>query len=145
MNNIKTYLAGCMLKHLLDGQYEKATEWRKYATEKLADAGIKVFDPTINSIEQFRFPKEYINGVILQNYTYLKKCDMLLLNLDSFEDSIGSIGEITLAWEHKKPVIAFGKCLKWTNSPHFQSMITLTLPDVESACDYIILMYNQKV
>lgn len=145
MSKINGYLAGCMLKHLLNREYEKATEWRAYARDKLSDSGIGVFDPTVNSLEQFKFPKEYNNGVILQNYTYLKKCDILILNLDSFEDSIGSIGEITLAWEYKIPVIAFGTCSKWVNSPHFQSMVTVILPDLDSACDYIISMYNQKI
>jgi len=145
MRNTSVYLVGAMSAFYYSGEYERATDWRKYANSKLSDTGILVFDPTNNSHEHFNFPKEYNGGVIFQNYTYLTKCDVLLVNLDKFDDSIGSIWEVGVAWEHHKPVVAFGTCDKWSNRPHFQSLFTAIFDDVESACDYIISLYSQKI
>lgn len=127
------------------GEYSRATDWREYVYDTLHEAEIRVFDPTENSTEHYKFPKEYNGGVIYQNYTYLRNCDILLVNLDMIEDSIGSVWEMSIAWAEHKPVIAFGECEKWRDRPHFQSLITVKTDTVEEACDYIISMYSQKI
>ena len=136
------YESGAMSTFFYSGEYHKAKEWRHYAKEKLTECGFKIFDPTKNSESNFEYPSALNEGVILQNYTYLMKSDILLVNLDRISESIGSIWEICLAWEYKKPVIAFGECSKWKDSPHFQSLCSIILPDIESACEYILSMYD---
>lgn len=139
------YLAGSMTYYMREGRYNEATDWRVKATEILTDAGITIFDPTINSKTHYAYPPEYDGGVILQNHTYLKKCDFVLLNLEAFEDSIGSVWEVSMVWAEHKPVIAFGRCVKWEKRPHFKALMTIILDNVEDACDYILSMYDQKI
>lgn len=139
-----TYLGGSMSGFFGDN-YTKATEWRRYAKEKLQDCGEQVFDPTINSEEHFSYPASLNEGVIVQNYAHLKKCDLLLVNLENIEDSIGTIWELSVAWLEHKPVIAFGKCEKWKDRPHFQSLVPVIHKTVQDACDYILSMYSQKL
>lgn len=143
--SITCYLAGSMSDFYFSGEYDKATKWRDYAKGKLRDIGIKVFDPTENSEKHFKYPVETEGGIILQNYTYLSNCDLVLLNLDKFENSIGSIWEVSVAWQNKLPVIAFGKCKKWQDRPHFKSLIDVRFETVEDACDYICSMYGCKL
>lgn len=143
MKDIKAYCAGAMSIFFRRGEYEKATRWRDYANNELKDAGISVFDPTVGSEKHYGYPQSHNGGVIFQNYAYLKKCDLVLLNLDEFDDSIGSVWEVSMAWAEKKPVIAFGECEKWKDRPHFKSLITIQLPTVEEAVEYIKDMYNQ--
>ena len=145
MKKINIYLTGAMSAYYYAGEYEKAKQWRDYAKQKLRDCDFGVFDPTDNSEIHFKYPTYLNSGVIFQNYTYLKNCDILLVNLDKIEDSIGSIWEISMAWAEHKPIVAFGRCDKWKERPHFQSMISVILDNVETACDYILTMYNQKI
>lgn len=143
--SLNSYLIGNMSSFMAAGEYHKATEWREYCKQRLIDVGIKVFDPTFNSIEHFKNPPELDCGVIMQNYTYLKKCDLAIVNLEKLEESIGSLWEVTICWEYKKPVIAFGECKLFANRPHFKSMMPIVLPDRESACDYVLSIYNQTL
>jgi len=139
------YECGAMTAFYKSGEYDKATKWRNYVKEYFKESNIKIFDPTDNSEMHFNHPVTYYNGVILQNYTYLKECDLVLVNLEYFEESIGSIWEVSAAWLEHKPVIAFGRCKKFEDRPHYKSLITLQLPSVEDACDYILSMYRQKI
>lgn len=143
--SISIYLAGAISPYLNSRDSGKATEWRGFAKELLEDCGIKVFDPTELLDEHLKFPNEYNNGIIFQNYAYLNKCDIMLLNLDKFEDSVGSIFEVSIMWQQHKPVIAFGECPVWSDRPHFRSIISIKLNNVQDACDYIASMYNQKL
>jgi nucleoside 2-deoxyribosyltransferase len=145
MNQSKVYLAGAMSAFYNSGEYHKATEWREYAKRVLTEADIAIFDPTDNSQKHFTYPSSLNEGVILQNYTYIKKCDIILVNIEKLDDSIGSIWELSAAWIEHKPVIGFGKCDKWMDRPHFQGLVPVVLDTVEDACDYIISMYNQKI
>jgi len=143
--SLTCYLAGNMSDFYLNGEYDNATKWRQYAKSKFKDVGIKVFNPTENSVEHFKYPAELDKGIILQNYTYLSKCDLILVNLEKYESSIGSIWETCIAWEKHMPVIAFGECLKWQDRPHFKDIITVKLDTVEDACDYIISMFDYRL
>jgi nucleoside 2-deoxyribosyltransferase len=126
-------------------RYEEATKWREYSKQRLNDIGIKIFDPTDKSLTHFTYPESTHNGIILQNYIYLKKCDAVLVSLEMFEDSVGSIWEVSMAWAEHKPVIAFGNCEKWKDRPHFKSLITVQFDTVKEACEYILSMYSQNI
>jgi nucleoside 2-deoxyribosyltransferase len=134
-----------MSAHMGANEYEKATQWREYSAEHLGRYDIIAFDPTHNSVEHFNLPASFDNGIIFQNYSYIAKSDVGLLNLDHFEDSIGSIWEVSMLWQQHKPVVAFGRCDKWQNRPHFKSLITVHVDTVEEACDYIASMYEQRI
>jgi nucleoside 2-deoxyribosyltransferase len=138
-------MCGAMTAFYDNGRYEDATKWREYVRNYFNETTIKTFDPTHNSLIHFTYPQEYYNGIILQNYAYLKQCEIIIVNLDLFDDSIGSVWEVSTAWMEHKPVIAFGKCPKWENRPHFKSLITVCLDNVEEACEYILSMYGQKI
>jgi nucleoside 2-deoxyribosyltransferase len=142
---MELYTIGAMTAFYNANRYEDATKWREYVKDFFKDTNIHVFDPTDNSKLHFTYPTDFHNGVILQNYAYLKKCDITLVNLDLFEDSIGSVWETSVAWMEHKPVVAFGKCKIWENRPHFKSLITVQLETVEDACEYILSMFRQKI
>lgn len=142
---ITVYLAGAMSGFHESGEYHKATEWRDYTRDCFAESNIRVFDPTHNSLRHFTYSTDLNRGVIHQNHAYLKKCDIVLVNLERLDDSVGSVWEISMAWADHKPVIGFGSCEKWESRPHFQSLITASFGSVGDACDYIISMYNQKI
>jgi len=142
---LTVYECGAMTAFYEANRYEDATKWREYVKGYFKETNILIFDPTYNSLTHFTYPTEYYNGVILQNYTYLKDCEIVLVNLDMFEDSIGSIWELSTAWLEHKPVIAFGECSKWNDRPHFKSLITVKLNNIEDACEYILAVYGQKI
>jgi nucleoside 2-deoxyribosyltransferase len=139
------YLAGAMSKYYEENRYDEATKWRKYVKDYFNESSITIFDPTDESEKHYKYPPEFYNGVILQNYAYLKLCDFILVNLEYFEDSVGTIWECSIAWAEHKPIIAFGKCNKWKDRPHMRSLITVQLDTVEDASEYILSMYRQKI
>lgn len=139
------YECGAMTAFYEIGEYEKATQWRKYVKEFFTETNIKTFDPTDNSETHFNYPVDYSGGIIYQNYLYLRQCDIVLVNLELFEESIGSIWEVSTAWLQHKPIVAFGKCKKWKDRPHLKSLVTVQLNTVEDACEYILSMYRQKI
>lgn len=141
---MKAYLCGAMSSFYETNEYNKAVQWRKTAKQRLEDSDIDAFDPTVGSQQAFKMGVSFNNGVIYQNYAYLKDCDFLLVNLDRIEDSIGSLWEISTAWLLHKPVIAFRVCSKWTNRPHWQSLITIQMNTLDDAIYYIQTMYSQK-
>ena len=131
-----------MSAHYQENNYENATEWRDFAKTELEACGLKVFNPTENSKEHYLYPPELNCGVITQNYTFIKRCDVLLVNLDRIEDSIGSIWELSMAWIEHKPVVAFGSCPKWEKRPHFQSLVPIIFDTASEACEYISSMFS---
>lgn len=143
--SLLVYGAGCMMDYYINNEYAKATEWRQYAKKKFEDVGIRFFDTTQNSLEHFKFPKEYSRGIPEQNYVYLSHSNLVLLNLEDFDKSLGSIWETSIASHLHIPVIAFGKFPKWEGRPHYNHIITIQTDTVGEATDYIISMYNQKI
>lgn len=134
------YLAGTMTYFDKQGQFYKATGWRKTSTELLIDAYIRVFNPCINYSEN----KEYAaKGVVNQNLTYLKKSDILLVNLEEFDKSAGSMFELFFAYMNHIPVIAFGENYLYPNQPHVSESISMHFKDVYEAIDYITSMFAQ--
>lgn len=138
----RVYLAGAMSCFQEEGNYAPAVGWREKATVFLDASGIKVFNPTYLSEEQFSF-KPGAPGVILQNYSYINKCDAILVNLDKLEESIGSIWELSIAWENNKSVVGFGTCEKFKNRPHFDALVPVRIETLEEACEYLIWGFCQ--
>ena len=140
MNNFKkkVYLAGAISYFYNTNQHKRATAWRERATECLGQFDIKCFDPCKESPTCWEYPQD---GLIKQNYFYLKNCDIVLVNLDMINDSVGTIWELSMAWKKHKSVIAFGKT-PWLDRPHMRSLIDVRFDTLDEALNYITDMYE---
>lgn len=132
------YLAGAISYFYNTNQSKRATEWRDKAERFLKDYNIKCFNPCKESPYCWNYPQE---GLIKQNYFYLKNCDIVLVNLDMINDSIGTVWELSMAWAEHKPVVAFGKT-PWLDRPHMRSLIDVKFETLNEALDYIVDMYE---
>jgi len=136
------YLAGAMTAYDLDGCFEKATEWRGYVTNHF-DCNysyLHTFDPSIN----YSVNKEYNSkGVVNQNLTYLKKSDIILVNLDELDKSPGTLFEIYYAYLNNIPVVAFNSNYLYGIQPHITESITMKFKNMFEAIDYVGSMYSQ--
>lgn len=131
------YLAGAISYFYNINQKERATAWRTKAVEYFKPYDIKCFNPCDEPSECWQYPQ---SGLIKQNYFYLKNCDIVLVNLDMINDSIGTVWELSMAWRDHKPIIAFGKT-PWLDRPHMLSLMDIRLDTLDEALDYISNMY----
>ena len=136
--NKSVYLAGAISYYRNIGKPEQAEEWRKQAQETLNYYDIKCFNPCDESPICWDYAQD---GLIKQNYYYLNNCDIVLVNLDAINDSIGTIWELSMAWRDHKPVIAFGTT-SWLDRPHMNSLIDMKFDTLSEALDYITSMYS---
>ena len=136
--NKSVYLAGAISYFYNTKQKERATKWRTKAKECLGQFNMKCFNPCDEPSDCWQYPQ---GGLIKQNYFYLKNCDIILLNLDMINDSIGTIWELSMAWREHKPIVAFGKT-PWLERPHMQSLIDVKFNTLDEALDYIVDMYG---
>lgn len=132
------YLAGAISYFYNIKSPRRATVWREQAEEYLNDYNIKCFNPCKESQSCWEYPQ---TGLIKQNYFYLKNCDIILVNLDMINDSVGTVWELSMAWRDHKPIVAFGTT-HWLNRPHMQSLIDVRFDTVDEALDYIVDMYE---
>lgn len=132
------YLAGAISYFYNTNQPKRATAWREKATECLEQFNIKCFDPCKESPSCWNYPQD---GLIKQNYFYLKNCDIILVNLDMINDSIGTAWELSMAWRDHKPIVAFGKT-PWLDRPHMRSLIDVHFEKLDEALSYIADMYE---
>lgn len=136
------YLAGAMSAYDLDGCFEKAIEWRSYATNHFYHNydSVHTFDPCTN----YSTNKGYNSkGVVNQNLTYLKKSDIILINLEELDRSPGTLFEIYYAYMNNIPVIAFNSNYLYGIQPHITESITMKFENIAEAIDYIGSMYTQ--
>lgn len=132
------YLAGAISYFINTNQQDRATKWRDKAEEYLGQFDIKCFNPCKESPHCWEYPQE---GLIKQNYFYLKNCDIILVNLDMINDSVGTIWELSMAWREHKPIVAFGKT-PWLERPHMLSLFDVRFENLDKALEYITDMYE---
>lgn len=132
------YLAGAISYFINTNQKNRATEWRDRAEKYLGQFDIKCFNPCKEDPRCWNYPQE---GLIKQNYFYLKNCDIILVNLDMINDSVGTIWELSMAWKEHKTVIAFGKT-PWLERPHMRSLYDVRFDTLTDALDYITDMFE---
>ena len=132
------YLAGAISYFYNINQPLRATVWREKAEQYFEELDIKCFNPCKESPRCWEYPQE---GLINQNYFYLKNCDIILVNLDMINDSVGTIWELSMAWKEHKPIVAFGKT-HWLERPHMRSLISVKFNTLHEALDYITDMYE---
>ena len=132
------YLAGAISYFYNINEHKRATVWREKATETLGQFDIKCFDPCKESDACWNYPQD---GLIKQNYFYIKNCDIILVNLDMINDSVGTVWELSMAWKDHKQVVAFGKT-HWLERPHMRSLIDVRFDTLDEALSYITDMYE---
>lgn len=138
------YLAGCITLYDALGTLEEAETWRKIAQEKLEDLGYKVFNPTINYKRNKDIAYKDSRIVVEQNLTYLKKTDIVLVNLEHLNDSLGTLFELYYAYLNNIPVVAFGYN-KFIHQPHIKASITFRVDTLEEALDVVSSMFGVVV
>ncbi|MBC8062983.1 MAG: nucleoside 2-deoxyribosyltransferase domain-containing protein [Clostridiaceae bacterium] len=135
------YLAGTIKYFEAHDEFLKATEWRKEASNILKHTHIKTFDPC----DKYEQNKEYASkGVVNQNLAYLRKSDIILVNLDGIEKSPGTMFEIFYGYMNHIPVVAFADNYLYGKQPHVTESITSYFHKFEDAVDYIQNMFSQE-
>ena len=132
------YLAGAISYFYKTEQHHRATRWRDKAKAYLGQFDIKCFNPCDEPEDCWQYPHDVLFN---QNYFYLNNCDIVLVNLDKINDSVGTVWELAMAWRDHKAVVAFGQTV-WMDRPHMQSLITVRFDTMEEAVEYIADMYG---
>ncbi len=147
MKDKKTlFLSGCMSYYYNQGKPELAEQWRREVENyiQLYDFlknNFKVFNPCKNFYKNSIYSSK---GIVHQNLFYLKKSDIILLNLNDIEQSPGTLFEIYYAFLNNKPTIAFGENKLYTNrQPHICESITYKCRDLNEIFQYINNVYGQ--
>lgn len=137
------YQCGAISEYIERDEFYKATEWRKKQQENLRQLGFKFYDPC--KCFKDEFPSEKINdmSIIMNNLVYLKKCDLMTVNLEYIDKSPGSICEMWEFWRQQKPILTFGEYIKDIKYPHILGIITQHFESLEELCKYINVMYRQ--
>lgn len=141
MEPLKIYLAGAC-KDIPD----EGAKWREEATKKLhaiskwTDKPIDVFNPIDYfkySASNYKTPKQVKTYYMSQ----LKKCDLVLVNLNKTNNSVGTGQECQYAVDHEIPIIGFGD----TNSYSWISEVDcdVVFETMSVAIDYIKDYYLQ--
>lgn len=151
MNNnaLKLYLSGAISCHYNNNEYHKATEWRIKLIQKLLDriadkcsGYYDWFDPTLNFEDNIKTANA--RTVVHQNNYYLDRCDILIVNLEDLDKSLGTMYELFYYGIHDKPVIAFGEDTgNLLNSPHVSECITVKLNNIDEVVEYLDNYYYQ--
>lgn len=140
------YLCGTMSYYYDTNQYYKATEWRRSLINQLLDdiadnceSKWQWFDPTIGFEDNYKAVNN--KSVLQQNNFYLDKCDILVVNAEDLDKSIGSIYEIIYFGLKGKPVIVFNDN-KFLRSAHIEPFITAHLKE-DKIFTYLDSLYYQ--
>lgn len=141
MKELKIYLAGAC-----KGLVDSGITWRINALEDFAAAEryldhirYKLYDPTeyfprdgsknMNSKQTKAFYTKYL----------ISKCDLILVNLNDTENSVGTGQELQYAVDREIPIIGFGKKNVYEWLPDDCDVVFET---IEEAIDYIINFYD---
>lgn len=133
------YLAGCMSYHYENSESQKAEHWRYIATERLKDIEISTFDPTLHYKTNYLYDSDLM---VQQNEYYLKKADIILVNLDDLDKSYGTIYELVYAHALEKPILAFGRTIIYEHS-HLKHILQKCFGSLEGVLDFINTVYCQ--
>lgn len=133
------YLAGCMSYYYENSEPQKAEHWRDIAKERSKDIGISTFDPTLHYKANYLYDSDLM---VQQNEYYLKKADIILVNLDDLDKSYGTIYELVYAHALEKPILAFGNSTIWSH-PHLKHMIRNCFVSLGEVLEFIDTVYCQ--
>lgn len=133
------YLAGCMSYYYENSEPQKAEHWRDIAKERLKDIEISTFDPTLYYTTNSSYDSDLM---VQQNEYYLKKADIILVNLDDLDKSYGTIYELVYAHALGKPILAFGNTTIYGHS-HLKHMIRNCFVSLGEVLEFINTVYCQ--
>lgn len=133
------YLAGCMSYYYENSEPQKAEHWRDIAKERLKDIGISTFDPTLHYKANYLYDSDLM---VQQNEYYLKKADIILVNLDDLDKSYGTIYELVYAHALGKPILAFGNSAILSH-PHLKHASINRFCNLDEVLDFISAVYCQ--
>ena len=148
MKKSVVYLAG-----LISTDFPQSISWRLVANEALHEHAT-VLSPMRGKDELFRTsqdggltdPKLMPNDIVLRDYNDIQAADIVLANLDVFESPrpmIGSIAELSWAWERRIPIIAVASPNNtlMRNHPFIRAMVTRYFDDLDSAVNHVLSYY----
>lgn len=121
---INVYLAGKITGLTM----EEATRWRIKAKELLKDVAI-VKDPTA-------FQPPTPKTIVVTNKLQILESHVVLAEFEHLDVSIGTVGEIVFATEHKIPVVVWGR-LELIQNPWIQEHSIFQALSLEDAVDFI--------
>lgn len=138
MKNI--YMAGAMSGLT----FEESNEWRKYAKIKISKLTSKYFsNPSLVCCVN---PNDYYNFQIIKHKSEhevkefdlfkLRHSDLVLVNLENINTSIGTAMELQVAHDNNIPIVAFGDIINI--HPWIVDTIWRTENNLEDACQYVV-------
>lgn len=133
------YLAGCMSYYYENSEPQKAEHWRYIAKDRLKDIGISTFDPTLYYTTNYLYDSDLM---VQQNEYYLKKTDIILVNLYDLDKSYGTIYELVYAHVLEKPILAFGSTNIYGH-PHLKHILQNCFGTLDEVLDFISTVYCQ--
>ena len=143
---INVYLSGCMSHHYKNEKPNLAEIWRDDAEENLFKYDYKIFNPCANYKQNRQYDSK---SMIYQKITYLEKCDVIIVNLDYLEKSVGTMFDLFWAYFNHKPVVAFCDTdivnEELINQQYIKEAITVRFDTLYEACEYIKNMYSQLI
>ena len=137
---LKIYLAGKMSGI----SFEEMTEWRNEVFQKLLKS-VEYYSTKINVINPVLYynfkEKRHQSEVEVEEFdlAHAVSSDIIVVNLDGLQDSIGTIIELHDAhYHHKIPVIAFGSRELYNNlHPWVKNDITRVESNIDDVVTYI--------
>lgn len=143
----RVYLSGAMSYYFTAEQYNKAIDWRVKSEKYLYGHGFKVFNPT--SYYSFSDKKHTKKSEIMrfELFCQLTKCDVLLVNLDDIDKSIGTSDEVLYAYLNNIPVIGYTEKdnVDWLHPWKYEQCMRIeTGKDaLENSLDYICMYLGE--
>lgn len=133
MQKSKIYLSGAMT----DVPEEESRRWRENAIDELSFTCFYFFNPW----EYFDFNMTDLSNKEVMNYDLwqLRSSQLVLANLE-YQRSIGTIAELTIAYEKKIPIIAYASKPEEVH-PWLKEMCEKIFNDWDSLYDYIDKYY----
>lgn len=143
---LNIYLSGAMTYFHQIQEFERATQWRKEARERLNEIAY-VFDPcACDPFKVYDQEDLCINDIVDQNLYFLKKADVVLCCTDHIEKSPGSLFELAYAKINGYPVISFdngnGKPLDMHKNGYYTYLAGTHFSSFDDAIDYLLTAFS---
>ena len=143
MKNIKIYLAGKM-----GGlSFEESNEWRRKLKSMIFRRTFySQIRPTVinpNDFYNFKEPTHKSEREVMQyDLNHVRSSDIIVVNLDGINTSIGTAIELYAAAQLNIPVLAWGTSEEWKNThPWLKECISRVESDANDLCNYIFEYY----
>jgi hypothetical protein len=112
--------------------------WRDQAELCFRDSNYQTYNPSSYFSE---FAKSSPNEIFTRDTYYLRRADVLLVNLDLPETIVSqdapffTIGEMFLAHASGMPIVTFGQCFR--GRPGYEAIVTKSMENLEQCTSYI--------